>query len=44
MKYSTDNYIAPSFEVFDVICEVGFLGSTGELSFTQGEDDGWDEL
>ena len=44
MKYSTNNYIAPSIEVFDVTCEVGFLGSTGDLSFTKGEDDGWDEL
>lgn len=37
-------YIAPSIEVFDVTCEAGFLNSMGELSFTDGEDDGWTNL
>lgn len=45
MKFLTkDEYIAPSVEVVDVACEAGFLGSTGELTYEKGEDDGWSNL
>ena len=38
------NYIEPSLEVVDVVCEAGFIASSGDLSFSDGEDDGWIEL
>lgn len=45
MKFLTkDEYIAPSVEVVDVACEAGFLGSTGELTYDDGKDDGWSNL
>ncbi len=37
-------YIAPLFEVVDVVCEEGFSGSTGDLTFGGGIDDGWTDF
>lgn len=39
-----NEYIRPSVEVFDVACEVGFVCSTGNLTYTGGSDGGWYEL
>lgn len=43
MIFNTNNeeYIAPSVMVVDVACEAGFKSSTGDLTFKDGEDDGW---
>ena len=42
MKFLTNNeYIAPSLDVVDVVCEAGFINSLGELTYdnaTEGED------
>ena len=37
-------YIAPLFAVVDVVCEEGFSGSTGDLSFGGAFDDGWTDF
>lgn len=37
-------YITPQVEAVDVTCEAGFLGSTGDMTFDKGEDDGWSNL
>jgi hypothetical protein len=34
-------YSTPSFAVVDVVCEVGFQGSTGNITFGDGADEGW---
>ncbi|MBR3678392.1 MAG: hypothetical protein IKL60_05775 [Alistipes sp.] len=42
MKFLTNKeYIAPSFDVVDVVCEAGFINSLGELTYdnaSEGED------
>ena len=45
MKFLTKNdYTAPEVEVVYVTCETGFLGSTEDLTFDDGEDGGWSKL
>lgn len=36
-----EEYAAPSMMVVDVVCEAGFKASSGNLSFSDGVDDGW---
>ena len=36
-----EEYAAPSMMVVDVVCEAGFKASSGNLSFSNGMDDGW---
>ncbi len=36
-----EEYAAPSMMVVDVVCEAGFKASSGNLTFTDGVDDGW---
>jgi hypothetical protein len=42
MKFLTNKeYIAPSLDMVDVVCEAGFINSLGELTYdnaTEGED------
>ena len=45
MKFLTKkDYKTPQVEVMYVICEKGFLGSTEDLTFDDGEDGGWSKL
>ncbi|MBR1962663.1 MAG: hypothetical protein IKA26_06915 [Alistipes sp.] len=39
-----NEYIRPFVEVIDVACELGFVSSTGNLTYTGGSDGGWYEL
>ena len=43
LKSTKKEYTAPLFSVVDVVCEEGFAGSTGNLTFGDGKDDGWFE-
>ena len=36
-----EEYIAPSVMVVDVVCEAVFKASSGNLTFSDGVDDGW---
>ena len=40
-KSTEKEYITPLLMVVNVACEEGFSGSTGDLTFGDGKDDGW---